>query len=133
MSALFALIHVTLCKVMAAISNNEWAGQLTLTHNPGPSQTTTDLWMLFLSAGSAQNPVDESWRQVGGARVSITGAKFEFAVQTGFTGDIGSVSVGDTIAFQGGIFSVQSIFRDATNSIYQVAETLKSARVLGVA
>ena len=116
-----ALIHVQACRALSA-SGLAWS--LPLVHLPGnAAETTNSLWMVPMAS-------EETYVQGNaGMMISSNMLKFEFAIQSGFTGDEGAVSIGDSIGpYDGRMYQVQSIANDQTGAIFTVTTTVKTAR-----
>lgn len=115
--------HVLACRMSRA--SGVGCGQLPFTHLPGnAAATTVNLWMVQLSRSQT----------MGGYSIGVNASNlaeaFEFAKQTGFTCNAGSVMEGDAIVFDGVTYRVTSVAFDPLGATVLVECSCKIARTL---
>ncbi len=115
-------IHVAVC---IGLKSTGVTARLPLIHLPGhpTAQTTNSLYMIPMS----QDETYGNYQQ--GVKASSGAQSFEFALQTGFSGD---VAIGDSIGpYNGEMFQIDEIGNDQVGAIYTCKCTHKTARSLG--
>lgn len=116
---MLAIAHVTVCKVAFAAKLNV-TGYWSFKH---VGLAPVSLWMLRKSRAINYAPNDR-------VQVSTEQQDFEFAIQAGFDGSSGSVSIGDEITDDSGdVFMITGpINADDTGTIFTCSATCKTVR-----